>query len=65
MYLEWLQLPAGTLELLIECRSYRAAYAQFRADPAKATGGMVDLVKEIEHALVQEEIAADAEHVHD
>jgi hypothetical protein len=62
MWLEWLRLPAGTLELLIEYRSYAAAYATFRANP-EATSELVDLVKAIEFALVQEEL--DAEHVHD
>lgn len=56
-----MRLPAGTLELLIEYRSYAAAYAQFRANPAQATGDMVDLVKAIEFGLRQDEIDEDDE----
>jgi hypothetical protein len=57
-----LRLPAGTLELLIEYRAYAAAYQVFRQTPS-ATGELVDVVKAIEFALVQEEI--DAEQLHD
>lgn len=49
---EWLALPAGTLETIIEYRIYAAAYAAYRQHP-KATGAMVDQVRAIESALVQ------------
>lgn len=58
MWREWRRLPAGTLELLIEYRSYAAAYARYQHDP-KATGDDVQRVKEIEFALAQGEMDAE------
>lgn len=53
---EWLRVPAGLLESIIEMRAYAGAKARYEFDP-KATGGLAQLVKELEFELAAEEIA--------
>jgi hypothetical protein len=52
------RLPVGFLEQVIEYRAYAAAYQTFRSNP-QAEGELVDLVRQIESALVQAETEAD------
>ncbi len=51
-------LPAGLLEEIIDSRNYARAYALYQQHP-KATGALVQLVKETEFALRQEEFDAE------
>jgi hypothetical protein len=52
---EWLRLPAGTLEQLIEYRGYARAKAIYQQNP-QADGAMVQLVKVITFELAQDRI---------
>jgi hypothetical protein len=52
------RLPVGFLEQVIEYRAYAAAYQTFRSHPT-AEGELVNLARQIEAALVQEEIDQD------
>jgi hypothetical protein len=49
------RLPAGLLEEMLESRHYGRAYALYQQNP-RATGGLVDEVKQIEFELAQEEM---------
>jgi hypothetical protein len=60
---EWLMAPAGLIEEVLEARAY--AYAKARVDAKDAPKGgpsdtpMMERVKEIELAIVAEELARD------
>jgi hypothetical protein len=58
---EWLTLPAGLLEEILEARSYAHAKAQVDAkDTPRAQRGttpMMDQVEQIEMAIAMEELA--------
>lgn len=51
------RLPEGMLEEIIESRNYARAYWTYKANP-KATGDMVQRVRENDFALAQEAIDA-------
>jgi hypothetical protein len=48
-------LPEGLLDEILASRHYRRAYTAWHQNP-KVKGDLVDLVKDISFALVQEEI---------